>query len=1536
MRTIFRIIKRLLLLSVMTLTALYLILYVVISYPGVQDKVRSKAEDMLHKQLNVDIAIDRIELSPFDRIELYGVTLPDLDGDTLLYAKKIGAGIKYLDLILHDKIHLSNIQLFGLDVNITRATPTSDTNLQFLIDAFASKEEEEQEPINLGINSALIRKCKASYNVLSEPHLEEGLFDANHIELKDLSTTLSIKALKKDSVDIYIKRFAAKEQSGLEVKQLTMRVKGNPDSVSVNKFSIKLPNSQLTSKTIKAHASSASTLDEWFANAHYTFDIEPSHITLSDIAPIVPQLQQFHSPITLQCRANGYLNDIHLDKLSASLDNNAITFNTSMTLKELLSEHPIAIQCNQLSVKSEPHGAALLGKNMGVNDKHINSLLQDIGATTFNGEINGTLPNININVALESGIGKVHSKLALNGDSTMNNIRCVGTVQCDSTNMGSIAGAESKLGLVTLNTQFNAEVRNGKLRKAGIDGVISQLEYNQYSYNDIKIDANMLHNKYSGYIRLNDPNGNIDINGALQLSGKNAHADVEITCDHVNLAAFNLVPKAEDNLLTFAIDADYTGNNIDNANGHIHIKDLHYGNESESFHIDHININAINNDETQEITIDSEYVQGRLSGDYSVSTLATSMSSMLSRFMPSLSPLVAPKGKSRKAQHPNDINLSLTLHPYLKMSKLLQLPFTLTSTTHINGRISDTMEEALLTLKAPSMWIGLTHIEDADLEILQQGNQLRMLGKTDILDAQLHPTRWNLNSLIKNDSIDFHIDWDAHTQPAYYGSVKLNSQLSRDRDNNLNVALQIQPTQFAINDSVWKIEQSTIDIKDKEITVNGLTVGRPLQHVKIDGRISTNEQDTIHIDLQEVNLDYIFNTLNIDFVTFGGDATGRVDVANLFSSSPHIATRNLDIKQFSYNDTEFGDLSLYSSFDLNTMGILLKGIITNKYNQESYVDGVIYPTRDSLSIAFDVEHVPLNFIRPFLGTILLDINGEASGEVVLEGTFEKIYIYGDAYAHYFEFGVPFINTRYHASDSVHFKKDEIYFNKIKAYDEYGQSVTARGSIKHSYFTQLQYNIDLFDANNVLVFDVPRTTGAMYYGKIFGTGNVNIHGNDYDTFINVNMVPNRNSKFTFALTNTTSAIDYQFLTFSNKEAEKIASQNVHISEIDSFVIQNNLLKERKIIAPTIVNVLHLTITADITPESEITILMNEMTGDKMRGHGSGELRLDFNTADNEILMYGTVAIDNGAYDFSIENLITRKFQIQPGGTVSFKGNPLDALLDITASYSLQANLADLDVSFTTDSELTRTIVPVNTILNISGNLMSPDIGFDIKLPSLSIDMESKMRSLISSDEMMTRQVIYLLVLNRFFASEFSTSGSSYNEFGAMATSTLFSSLSGLMGQFSEYLNIMPNVRSDRGDFSDVEVDLFLSSQLLNNRLIINGNLGYRDSQYSSTNFIGDFDIEYLLTENGNLRLKAYNHFNDRNYTMRTALTTQGIGVMYKHDFNTWSNFFEFSKKGMSFFNSNKEKKTTTPTPAASDSTIIQESDSILTILPNILE
>ena len=126
----------------------------------------------------------------------------------------------------------------------------------------------------------------------------------------------------------------------------------------------------------------------------------------------------------------------------------------------------------------------------------------------------------------------------------------------------------------------------------------------------------------------------------------------------------------------------------------------------------------------------------------------------------------------------------------------------------------------------------------------------------------------------------------------------------------------------------------------------------------------------------------------------------------------------------------------------------------------------------------------------------------------------------------------------------------------------------------------------------------------------------------------------------------------------------------------------------------------------------------------------------------------------------------------------------------------------------------------------------------------------------------------------------------NELASVASSTISSQLSSMLGQISDNWSIAPNFKSDRGDFTDVEVNLALSSQLLNNRLLFNGNFGYRDKMAtaSNSNFIGDFDIEYLLNKAGNIRLKAYNHFNDQNYYVKNALTTQGVGVVFKYDFD----------------------------------------------------
>jgi hypothetical protein len=316
---------------------------------------------------------------------------------------------------------------------------------------------------------------------------------------------------------------------------------------------------------------------------------------------------------------------------------------------------------------------------------------------------------------------------------------------------------------------------------------------------------------------------------------------------------------------------------------------------------------------------------------------------------------------------------------------------------------------------------------------------------------------------------------------------------------------------------------------------------------------------------------------------------------------------------------------------------------------------------------------------------------------------------------------------------------------------------------------------------------------------------------------------------------------------------------------------------------------------VTPDAQIILVMDPVGGDRIRAYGSGHLRMDYGSANNDLKMYGTYVLDRGDYNFTLQDVIIKDFSIKSGSEIAFNGDPYGAQLNIQAIYSLNANLSDLDESFLQDKDLNRTNVPVHALMKVSGDIRQPEIGFDLEFPTLTTDVYRKVRSIISTDDMMNRQIIYLLALNRFYTPEYMSSTTKGNELVSVASSTISSQLSSMLGQISDNWNIAPTFRSDRGDFSDVEVDVALSSRLLNNRLLFNGNFGYRDNTLNTSQFIGDFDLEYVLDRERMWRLKAYNRYNDQNYYLRTAHTTQGVGIALKRDFDSFFSFLRAFRK-----------------------------------------
>lgn len=272
------------------------------------------------------------------------------------------------------------------------------------------------------------------------------------------------------------------------------------------------------------------------------------------------------------------------------------------------------------------------------------------------------------------------------------------------------------------------------------------------------------------------------------------------------------------------------------------------------------------------------------------------------------------------------------------------------------------------------------------------------------------------------------------------------------------------------------------------------------------------------------------------------------------------------------------------------------------------------------------------------------------------------------------------------------------------------------------------------------------------------------------------------------------------------------------------------------------------------------------------------------------MYGTYRVDHGLYKLSLQDVIRKDFTFRRDGTITFGGAPGKAALQLSAVYTVpNVSLEDLS-----SSSLGLSNTRVDCIMNIGGEAFTPVVSFDFDLPNANEDEKRMVRSMLSTEEEKNMQVIYLLGIGRFYNqnAQFQNAGS---QSGTAMNSLISSTLSSQFNQFlsnamgSHNWSFGANLRTGETGWDQLDIEGILSGRLLNNRLLINGNFGYRESYYSTNNFIGDFDVQYLLTPSGNLSLKAYNQTNDR-YFIQSSLTTQGIGLQYKRDFNNWRQAF----------------------------------------------
>ncbi len=1752
-RWIYNTLRATIMIVVVLLVLAYAAIYLGVSMPYFQNKIKAIVEREASKFLETDVTIDGITISPFNQVVVTGIKIPDQSGGDMIKVDKVGGGVSLYDLIVRRKIVINFAEVDGLHGTVTRPDKNSPTNLQFLIDKFKPKPDQPPTPYDIRINNAIIRNSDLAYDVLNEPRKGEGRFDPNHVKITDLTADIVFPRIRNNDFIIDLNNLAFNEQNGLEVRKISGKFKVDDHRAEYSNLVVELPGTHIAPSNTTLHYSSLKNMVNELKVAPLSLQMEDNYITPADLKTFEPKLAQLTDPVHFTVDVSSTVNDIDLRKLLVKSGNGKLNLDLAARATNYRSPDNLKLQVDHVDVSAVGSELLRLASTFAPLPANVEKLLAESGTIKFSGKnLSGDVPRGNVqveNLALEthdggikldfagnlsnlrninelqcdvshidvsaqsrllsqlagsfttlppqagklldqSGLIKVNGKnisadvardkilvenlvvethdggMKLNVGGSFSNMRDINNLLCDVDHMGlnarsglvsqlaqvlpplpaqveqllSKSGAidvegknlnfdmardnvnVEKLALSThdgnfkldfagnvanlsnikevkydvknidlaaqheilaqvahmipnlparvqsliegcgdlkvsgnasgdlndllananVNTayggvKFDGELHNGSEKrvkghvvtndlalgtlienkalldkitadlavdgKMGTDSVIvgklngkvNYIDLNGYRYHNLTADVAMNGLNFNGNLALNDPNGKILLDGDVSLDGGDPTYNLSLVAQDVNLAKMNLASKYPANNLNVKMTANLTGMDLSSIEGTVQIDDASFINTTtgKGFHLNNLTVDANRSDEPQRIDISTDFMHGSIEGDVDFATLVPAVKEMAAQCFPNFM-----NNFSQAEAGINDFDFNFVIEPNEEfesyVSSYINMPVKLIYKATLNGHFSEMTSYITADLNLPYLQQGNKIIEGTKVHIEKpEGENNVVLSANTIYPNKKGNIALNFDANAVNDRIDANVNWVLNRATDYHGNLNLSALLGRDDNGKLSADVNVNPTQVVFNDTVWEVNQGNIKYENGVLDIDGLEGACDDQFVRIAGRASHNPDDELKVSLKNIHLDYIFETLKINHVNFGGIATGDVVLADLFSGSPRLSTDpRLHVDNLYYNDAPMGDAEIESHFDSENTGVVLGCDLTQENGRHTSINGEIFVKADSLYLEFDADRANVEFIKPFMAAFTDEVHGQVSGHAVLFGNFKTIDLKGDVFAEDFSLKVGYTNTTYSCTDSVHIEPGMIRFDDITITDRDKNKAKLNGWLKHDAFHNPEFNFTVTDARNLLCYDITPAMNDRWYGTIYGNGNAIIAGEPGEVRISVDMESASRSKFTFVLSDKEEASEYNFITFRDRE-EKEAP--LAVVDPDSVPAETDTVPEivRQLAKKIEQNQQEsqpshfaIDLHVDITPEAEIVLVMDPVGGDRIRAFGTGNMRLNYNSIDDTFDMFGKYTLEKGSYNFTLQDIILKDFTIRDGSTISFDGDPYNAILDISAIYSLNANLSDLDASFSTDRDINRTNVPVNALIKVKGGISEPELNFDLEFPTLSSDAYRKVRSVISTDEMMTRQFIYLLALNRFYTPDYMQANKNNNELTSVASSTISSHISSFLGQLSDNWQISPNFRSDKGDFSDVEVNLALSSQLLNNRLIFNGNFGYRDNTYNTrnSNFIGDFDLEYLLNRKGTIRLKAYNHFNDQNYYVRNAMTTQGVGVVFKHDFD----------------------------------------------------
>jgi hypothetical protein len=1424
------------------LLLLFIILVLILSIPFVQTSIGNYATKRLNQEFKTNINIGKVSLQFNSDVEIKNIYIEDYKRDTLINIAELNTSIINFRNLFNGKLAFGDIDIIDLVFNIKTYKGAHETNLDIFVKKF-----EDDNPRKVKSSFLLSSSDVSIYNGIFRL-LDENKETTKLLEFNKLNINATNFLINGSDVSTRINTLAFIDSRGFIMKNMMTDFVYTLTDMNFANLEIKTPYSDL--KGDLKFSYNREDLQYFTDKVLVTASFKDSNILFNELNTFYNEFGKNQSA-KFSVDLWGTLNNLQTTNLKLTTSTNTEIYG-DINFKNLFNkEEGNFYMDGKFSNLSSTYKdlKALLPNVLGAN---IPSIVDKLGKFTIVGNSQVTAETVKANIQIDTELGFVDSNLQISKINDIDNASYSGKIVFENFAFGIFLN-DPNVGMASLDFDVNGHGFTAKNLNTQVTGEVHEIEYNNYNYTGIKVVGNVRNKIFDGNLIANDKNLKLNFLGLVDFSDKVNKYDFEANVDFADLNALNFIKKDSISLFSTNVKMNMNSSSYDDAHGKISFNNTVYRNHKDTYYFDKFDISSRFEEDIRYIEINSpDIVEGELKGRFVFKDLKKLFENSIGYIYTNYTPY---KVKTKQSV---DYNFKI----YNKIIEVFFPEIELGKNTFIRGRVESDERQFELTFKSPKIKLFDYFANNIELHVDNSNPLFNTYIEVDSLNSKYYAvSKFSLINVTVNDTLFMRSEFKGGKHNSDIFNLSFYHTINKEKESVIGFKksdVTIKENTWFINEKKDNFNKITFDKGLKKINFDKIAINHKGEEIKFSGFIKDSTQKDLKLNFKNVDLAKVIP--EIDSLKLEGNINGKLDIMQ--KNGNYLPNSAVIIDNFKVNNHEFGsfDAKIIGNDNLTkyTVDVTIKDDVKNSFRAKGDIS--VIGKQSNIDVDLELNDFNLLPINPFLHDVLTDIRGLASGNVNVVGSLKRPDINGELSLDKSGFGIPYLNVDYQFGNksSVTLKNQSFIFNKLQLTDtKYKTKAQLNGSLSHINFSKWSLDLNL-STSKFLVLDTKDDEDVLYYGTGFIGGRASILGPADQLVISVEGETKPGTIFKIPLSDTQSFGDNTYIHFITKEEKEARKKGAE------FVFNE-------------VKGLELDFDLDITEDAEVEIIIDKNSGHSLKGRGRGGLLVEINT-NGKFNMWGDFSVFEGVYNFAYGGLIQKEFTVQPGGTIAWDGAPLKATINMNAIYKTQANPSPL-----LDNPINRSI-PVELNINLIGNLERPDQIYDFKFPNVNSTIKSELQYRLESENDRQNQALYLLTTGAF------SRGLNELNFSGTIAERLNGIIGGILTTGDSKVNIGINYEAaeNRPDYqTSNRVGVTLQTQI-SDRVLINGKVGVPIGTADASNAViaGDVEIDFLLNEEGTLTAKVFNRENSiRNFGEAIGYT-QGLGLSYNVDFDTF--------------------------------------------------